>query len=60
MKSKSKVVKAWAPDRIFLTREGYNDCQPEDGEVLWCENRITKGDIEYRRVRPISKKGVRG
>ena len=38
------------PDTIYLTRDGWNDCSPEDGEVLWCEDRITKHDVEYRRV----------
>ena len=46
-----KAVKAWAPDTIYLTRDGWNDDIPsEDCDILWCENRITKTDVEYRRV----------
>lgn len=51
--------KEWAPKTIYLTREGYNDCQPEDGEVLWCEDRITNGDVEYRRVDKAKKSSGR-
>ena len=45
----------WAPETIYLTRDGWNDCSPEDSEILWSSDRITNGDIEYRRVTPLKK-----
>jgi hypothetical protein len=51
-------VRAWAPETIYLTRDGYDGQLSEDGEILWCEDRITSGDVEYRRVtRPKKRKG---
>lgn len=57
---KLKSMRAWAPDIIFLTRDGWNDTFPEDGEILWCEDRITKKDVKYRRVYPITPLKRRG
>ena len=54
MKKKQKI-KPWAPDKIYLTRDGWNNASPDDSEILWSENRICKSDVCYRRVRRITK-----
>ncbi len=40
---KVKLSKLWAPLKIYLTKDD------EGGEILWCQDRIRKGDIVYYR-----------